>query len=366
MDVSALSKLYGIDGPFTTIYLATPSETEDAAEQLEIRWRNVLRDLADKGVDDATQQALTEARGEHDRGNTRVMVASHGAVHLAISLPQPPAEELVVVDSLPQLVPLLDALHLQVPHVVVLADRKGADVLAYTAGPDPVESASVQNNRFPDRKVHAGGWSAKRYNNDVEETWEASARDVASLVDRVSRDINARVIVANGDERALQLIGQHLPTELVDRFVEIGGGGRHADGSESVISDDVLRVLSDTVAADTVELLEKYAEERGQEDRAADGVTATIDALRQSQVETLILTDARDRSRTGWCGPDAAHLALSADELRDLGVDNPQEATLDELLVRAALGTGAEVRFVGGDMEQSPSEGVGALLRYAS
>jgi hypothetical protein len=33
-------------------------------------------------------------------------------------------------------------------------------------------------------------------------------------------------------------------------------------------------------------------------------------------------------------------------------------------LVRAALGTGAHVRFVGGGMEQSPKDGVGAILRY--
>lgn len=365
MDASALTKLYGIDGPFTTIYLATPSDTEDAAEQLEIRWRNVLRELTDKGVDGATQEALTAARGEHGRGGTRVMVASHGTAHLAISLPQPPAQELVAVDQLPHLVPLLDALQLQVPHVVVLADRKGADVLAYTAGPDPVEAASITNNRFPDRKVHAGGWAAKRYSNDVEETWEASARDVAGLVDRVAQDIGARVVIASGDERALQLIGQHLPTTLVDRFVEVGGGGRHVDGSEDVIADEILRVLGALVAADTVELLEKYAEERGQDDKGAEGVTATIDALRKSQVETLLLTDTRDRHRTGWCGPDPTHLGLTQQELRDLGVESPQEAALDELLVRASLGTGADVRFVGGGMEQAPAEGVGALLRYA-
>lgn len=48
-------------------------------------------------------------------------------------------------------------------------------MLAYTAGPEPVETGTVTNDRFPDRKVHAGGWAAKRYSNDVEETWEHCA-----------------------------------------------------------------------------------------------------------------------------------------------------------------------------------------------
>src|SRR6059058_2179638 len=140
MNASTLAKLYAIDGPFVTIYLATPSDVEDAAERLEKRWKNVERELAGAGVDAATIDALSAARGTHDRGNTRVIVAAHGTVQLALSLPQPPAQEIVTTGQLPRLVPLLDALTLQVPHVVVLADRAGADILAYTAGPDPVES----------------------------------------------------------------------------------------------------------------------------------------------------------------------------------------------------------------------------------
>ena len=365
MHAATLAKLYAVDGPFVTIYLATPSDTEDAAAQLEVRWKNVTRELADAGVDSATIEALTAARGTHDRGGARVLVAAHGTVQLAISLPQPPPREEIVTAALPRLVPVLDAMTLQVPHVVVLADRTGADVLAYTSGPDPVETESVTTERFPSRKVHAGGWASLRFDHDVEETWEQSARDVATLVERVTRDIDARVIIASGDERALQLLGQHLPTHLVDRFVTVGGGGRARDGSEGVVADEVLRVLGDTVAADTVELLENFSEQRGRQDRAADGVAATVEALRKGQVDTLILTDARDASAAAFFGPDPTHLALSARELLDLGVEQPWQAPLEEIVVRAALGTGANVRFVGGGTEQAPTDGVGALLRYA-
>lgn len=370
MEASTLAKLYALDGPFTTVYLDTTSEVEDAAARLEIRWKNVVRDLEQAGVDPATIDALTAARGEHGRGNTRVLVAARATVHLAISLPQPPAAEEIIVGALPRLVPLVDAIGMQLPHIVVLADRKGADILAYTAGPDPEESASVTNDRFPDRKVHAGGWAAKRYSNDVEETWEASARDVAEVVGTIAQDVHARLVIGSGDERALQLLAQHLPTQLVDRFVTIGGGGRADDGSDEVIADEVLRVLSDTLAADTVELLEDFAQARGRRQStgagtAAEGAADVIEALRQGRVETLLLTDARDAARTAWFGPEPVHIALAEQEIRDLGVETPEHGPLEELLVRAALGTGADVRLVGGGMEQSPAEGIGALLRYA-
>src|SRR5690242_3260376 len=116
MDASTLSKLYAIEGPFVTIYLATPSDVEDAAQQLETRWKNVRRELSDAGVDRATLDALTAARGPHGRGNTRVLVAAHGTVHLAMSLAQLPAQEELRTGPLPRLVPLLDAITMQVPH----------------------------------------------------------------------------------------------------------------------------------------------------------------------------------------------------------------------------------------------------------
>src|SRR3954471_262805 len=197
MDASTLAKLYAIDGPFVTIYLATPSDVEDAAPRLETSWKNVVRDLAAAGVDDATISALTEARGSHDRGNTRVLVAAHGKVHLAISLAQPPAQEQIVTAALPRLVPLLDAMTLQVPHVVVLADRTGADVLAYTAGPTPGESEQVASDRWPIHKTGRGGWSTKRYDATVHNNWHENAKDVSALVERVSRDIGARLVIAS-------------------------------------------------------------------------------------------------------------------------------------------------------------------------
>src|SRR5438270_10273935 len=93
MHAATLAKLYAVEGPFVTIYLATPSDIEDAAARLEVRWKNVTRELADAGVDPATIEALSAARGAHDRGNARVMVAAHGTIQLAVSLPQPPARE---------------------------------------------------------------------------------------------------------------------------------------------------------------------------------------------------------------------------------------------------------------------------------
>jgi peptide subunit release factor 1 (eRF1) len=199
----------------------------------------------------------------------------------------------------------------------------------------------------------------------VHNNWHENAKDVASTVEKIAADVSARCVIAAGDPMALQLLREHLPTTLQDTFVTIEGGGRHLDGSDEIVAERITEVLADQVAQSTLTLLEKFAEERGQDDRATDGVSATVAALRMGQVRTLILTDTRAGDHELFFGPDPTHLALTAQELLDLGVEQPWSATADEVLVRAALGTGAEVRFVTGGVEQAPNEGVGAILRYA-
>jgi hypothetical protein len=56
------------------------------------------------------------------------------------------------------------------------------------------------------------------------------------------------------------------------------------------------------------------------------------------------------------------HIASAPDELRELGVDEPHEARLVDVAIRAALGTGAGVRVI---PEHGPvSEAIGGLLRW--
>lgn len=366
MDLASLSKLYAVEGPFVTVYLDTTSAVEDAAARLDLRRKNVLTTLEERGVDRATREAVAGRLQDHTQGNTRVVVAAHGTVHLATWLPEPPARDIVEVGPLPHLLPLVDSLSLRVPHVVVLADREGGDVLAYTTSADPVETATHDSGAWPVHQTGVGGWSSKRYDNTVRNSWEESAREVATLVDNVAKDIGAKLVIGSGDTRALSLLTEHLPEHLREDFVTIDGGGRHVDGGDDVIAEQVITTLADYVARDTLRTLERFAQERGRGEQACEGVRDTIAALRMAQVGTLLLTDAFDAGRPVWFGPEAVQLGLTKADLVDMGVEHPQEGQLADVLLRAAYGTGAEVRILAADAEQSPAEGVGALLRYSA
>lgn len=366
METASLTRLYAVEGPFVTIYLATPSDVPNAAQQHELRWQNLLRDLEERGVDRATREALTAAVGGHEPGGQRVLVAAHGRVLLATSLPEQPAQEVTVsVSALPALLPLVESLSLRVPHLVVRVDRVGADIDAYAGVEEPVESAEVKGDEWPIRKVGPGGWSQRRYQARAEESWERNAKEVAGTVAKVAADVGARLVVATGDVRALTLVADNLPEHVKPLWTTVEGG-RSADGSEALVAARVLDKLGELARRDTLELLETFAEERGQGDRASDGAADTVAALRMAQVDTLLLTDQIDASRTAEFGPQPTQLGLTADDLHAMGVEHPQQAPLPDVLLRAALGTDAAVRLVPGDVDASPREGLGALLRFAT
>ena len=366
MDLRDLAPLYEAEGPFVTVVLDTTSEVEDAATRLDITWRNTLRELEEKGVDEATREALGAELGEHGEGGTRVLVAAGGEVLLAVSLPDPPESQRVDVGPLPTLLPLAERASVQVPHVVALVDRTGADVMAY-GGSDsvPAEVLEVKGpHQHHIRKVHAGGWSSRRYEETAENFWERNAEEVASAVEGAADDVQAQLVVLAGDDRAVNLLRGQLPERLQPVTVVVQGT-RHADGGDPFTAERIVGALAERLAAITDDLLTKYDQERGQRDKAVDGPADTLAALRMAQVDVLIVTTELPADATAWFDAEQPTVAgLSREDVTGLGGQRPVEAALVDVLLRAALGSGATVRVVPGNRPDAPQHGVGALLRY--
>ena len=81
-----------------------------------------------------------------------------------------------------------------------------------------------------------------------------------------------------------------------------------------------------------------------------------------AQVDVLLVHDDPDEDRQAWFGPEPIHVALTEDMVAAMGVDQPRQARLADVAVRAALGTGAGVRVV---PPAGASEGLGAILRWS-
>jgi hypothetical protein len=360
-----IARLFDASGPFVSVYLATEGDVEQAAERVALRWKNPRGDLLRDGVPEATLAAIDPlVEGSHSAGPALAVIAAVDGVLFSGSLPEPPARDAIVRHgTLPDVLPLLAAAQMAVPHVAVLTDRTGADIAARVANGDG-RSEHVAGRASPYiHKPQAGGWSQPRYHHRAEALWESNAGEVADALTRLVDQVRPRFVAAAGDVRALQLLREQAPKRVRELIRVVGG----EYGSLDAVFAAADKLVAATVEADTEALLERFAEERGQRDRAVEGAAATLAALGRGQVGTLLVAGPfLDDQRTAWFGPAPTDVAGDRDALAALGVATPVQGSLVDVAVRAALGTGANVRVVDPGRRDGPRDGLGGLLRFAA
>lgn len=366
LDAASLPEVAGAcaaRGPFVTVYLTTEPAVENAGPLAELRWKRLRRDLLEAGAPNEALGAIDPLVPEaHTWGRTLAVVATAGGVQFVHHEAEPPARDVGRMGALPSFGPVLEWEQAAVPHIVVLADRVGADLAALTsAGDERVTSVGPGDGHDPElRRSVPGGWSQRRYQQRAENLWEERAKEVAQELAGLAEEIGARLIVVAGDVRAVQLLEKALPKGVreVVRNVE---GSRAADGGLDELAEETVRLAATVAAEDTVACLRRLKEELGREGGlAVEGVEDTLAALAEARVDVLLVHDDPEDDRQAFFGPGANLVATGPSPLVDLAVEKPISARLVDVAIRAALGTSAGVRMVPG----VPREGMAALLRY--
>ncbi len=357
-----LAEVLSAGGPYISIYLTTEAGIENASYRSEQRWKTLRGDLADAGASEDVLAAVDPLVGEaHQQGQMLAVIANDGGILHVEHGPDAPPRDRAEIVPLPHLLPMITVRQGFPTHVTVLADRTGADITVHRHDRPQVQREAGGDD-FPIRQVGAGGWSQRRYQQRAENTWERNADDVAAQIEAVVDRYDARLVVLAGDVRAVEMVQKALPGAVVER-VTVVDGGRSEDGSGARFADAVREQVTALVNKDVMDLLGKFREELGQDDRAADGPDDTLAALALGQVEVLLVADSPDDSRTALFAPDPTHVGREADTLRSMGVDDAQTGLLVDVAVRAALATGASVEVVpAGDV---PTGRMGAILRWS-
>src|SRR5436190_3996122 len=316
-------------GPVASVYLSTPGAIENAGRASERRWKSLRTVLADQGAEAGALERIDPLVGTaHLRGSClAVMSTRDDLVHVEHRSEGPPFD-FGAWEGVPVLGPLIRWRQSTPPYVMVRTDRRGADIVAVGTAEGLDGRSVAPSDARPERKAAPGGWSQPRYQRRAENTWDVHAREVAEAVRVASDDVGAQVIVVAGDVRAVELLEAHLPDRLVHHIKEIDGG-RAAGVSAERMEQETQRWVADASARSTVAVLEKFREERGQHDRAADGIDATFEALNESRVELLLVHHDWTDMRRAWFGPQAIPIAHHRDLLQeDLGVRDLGSARL--------------------------------------
>jgi hypothetical protein len=102
----------------------------------------------------------------------------------------------------------------------------------------------------------------------------------------------------------------------------------------------------------------------GMQEDVGGGLDAVVSALQRNQVDTMLIVDDPSSTDQLWIGPDPTEIASDPGQLAAMSVDDPLRVRDDAALIRALVGTDAELTVLGPEEAPDLTDGIGAVLRY--
>jgi hypothetical protein len=367
MDVSFLEPVFAATGPYATVCADVTHTNENADAELELRVRSVTERLAEagapEGVVEAVRGRLLEGNDGGEAGTLKgraLIVAADGSVVLDQALVDSPRSEVAEWSPHPVLLPVLRQLPGRVPHIVVLADRVGADI-TYMGGPGQVdEEKTVDGDTFHMRKVKVGGWAHNTYMHTAENQWIDNADKVADDIASMVRRLGPRFVLVAGDVRARQILTDRAGDAWADLVVTMEGGGRAAGADRAPVDARMKELIAEHEARECAQVLEQV-EAAGAHGLSVTGTDRLVEALRKGQVETLVIADEPGEG-TLLVGGSPLELGVNQHDMDALGIHG-EVVPADRALLEAAAANSADVVVV--PRSAMSGEPVAAVLRYA-
>jgi hypothetical protein len=367
MDVSFLEPVFAAPGPYATVCADVTHTTANADQELDLRVRAVADRLAAQGAPEAVVEAvrsrLLEGNEGGEAGTLRgraLVVASDGAVVLDHALVDAPPREVADWSPQPDLLPLLRGLPGRVPHIVVVADRVGADITFVGAEGEIEAEETVQGEDFQVRKVQVGGWSQLRYQHNAENRWVHNADRVAEQIGAMARRLQPRFVLVAGDVRARQILTDRASDAWKDLVVTMDEGGRAAGADREPVARREAELVGEHEARAIADAVEKV-QAAAAHGLSVTGTGAVVEALRKGQVETLVLADEPVDEKL-LVGDSPLTLGVDQHDMDALGTHGTV-VPHDRALLAATVASGAGVVVV----PRSAMPGgapVAAILRY--
>jgi hypothetical protein len=286
-------------GLVVTATVSVPDAPTERQYAWEVAWADAARQAGQLGADEDTARALAAGADKALAGDTRVVVAAHGEVLLARWLSGEAGGASVQVGPLPRLRAVATAAARRPACVVVLADRDGADILAYPGGDQPAQRFPVGQRPGeqpdPDPERPAGQLHGERHLTDrePESGGRANAEFLAGRVSQAAESVRAHIVLGSGDQHILDAVAAHLPQSLGG--ITTIAAGRQPDGTRDDHVDSVLGpaigAALDQITADAISAVGDLLAERagGPTPAAVRGIDAVAQQLAEQQVEVLLL-----------------------------------------------------------------------------
>jgi len=365
MQSDRLKWLVKAEGPFASVYFDDSHDTLDAVEQLEAKWSDIRRRLEELGAGPEVLGRLEEAV-LHNRPAVgrrgRAVIATGDRVLVNEQLVSPPPATVVRLSDYPYVVPLIDQEMQRPTYVFAAVDHTGADVTLYHG--DDVSSTSIDGGGYPVHKPVTAGWSGYGdFQHTTEEAARMNCRAVADELTRLVDQANPEVVFLCGEVRSRADVIAELPPRVAERVSQLHAGARKSGIDSEEIRELTAAEFARRRGVEMTDIADRFDAGIGRGSRlAAAGITAVSGALRDGNVDTLIVGELGEA--TVVTGKALTTVAPNADALSELGEPVERVARADEALPFTAIAVGASL--VRADDRVAPADGVGALLRYVA
>lgn len=273
-----------------------------------------------------------------------------------------PVRNELIVNSAPNIKPLLDILDNYETYAVLVVDKESARIFVIHLG-DIVEYAEVHSSDVPG-KHKKGGWfalSQDHYERHIDYHVGLHLKDVVDKFDSFLSGEHIGRVIIGGSEEAVSMVKGMLHRTVADKLI----------GSVKIEMfakpDEVLNKVQSIVLehekkkeADTIEALITRAMKN---EKAVLGFGNVLDMLREKRVMKLVLSG--DYKKGGCiCRSCGSLSAQTADNCTFCGGAMEVISDITDHIGEAAVRQGALVEVVSGNKRLSDAGGIGALLRF--
>lgn len=301
---------------------------------------------------------LDEEFAEENRG-VAIYTELGGDWFEALQFPVPISNRLVISDR-PVVAPLAQVLESYDHHGVVLLDRERVRILSVYLG-TLLDEIEVRGEPFPiPHDLQAGGYSQMRFQRRKLEEMRHFFKDFAREVEDFVRRYQPRDLIVLGTDENVARFLEFLPDTI--RSMVLFTGPMGVDEPTSEVLARIEPLVEAERERESRELVERVRERVRGDYLATAGFQATLVALQEGKVDTLVIErdQQREGSRCTQCG------FIFGREIERCPYDGaPVDAGVDvvEEAIRLAEAQGADVEFVPAN-EIGDLAGVAALLRY--
>jgi peptide chain release factor subunit 1 len=277
-----------------------------------------------------------------------------------VELDVPVEDNLFAITDRPYVFPLAHLRDLYPRYAVLQADTNQARIYVFGRGRTFAreEIQSTKTNR-----TEVGGWSQMRYQRHIDNFHKQHAKECVEELEKIMRDENISRLILSGNEAVIiPILREEMSKELDEKVIEVLS--LPVTASEDELFEATQTVMQKHNSVEDMQMVEKLLEQNYDGGLGVVGVEKTLEALQNGQVQELYLSASHNAIRYNRkkVAKVLENYAPGADE-DEIPDANDSGQIVDEL-VRQALASADDIRFIEDENLLKEHGGVGALLRY--